>query len=286
MIDALHLYCLNNQLQTHFSKLIEESQELIEVKAEGLKKNRSLIGNELRTQEFIDTLLNPNLHVDIASFTQTVNNNPNYSLIPINSTRYAHHFPITPNMTCTTPRCIENATRPKKTQVENKTGSIKSEESKPTAVDMDVDQVWNQVQKYEDMTLREKEDAAQGMVLDVKAPISMGPKVNNSFRGRRNAPKQVVQHIVSKYPDPSLAVPYLDAIPPTLDEKANEEKEALERLGEPGNLLWLYWMNEKIKKRRGQEEEDKNQDVVLTYKRPKKEFEGRVAQPGEKGETT
>ncbi|RCH91592.1 hypothetical protein CU098_001864, partial [Rhizopus stolonifer] len=284
--NALHLYCLNNQLQTHFSKLIEESQELIEVKAEGLKKNRSLIGNELRTQEFIDTLLNPNLHVDIASFTQTVNNNPNYSLIPINSTRYAHHFPITPNMTCTTPRCIENATRPKKTQVENKTGSIKSEESKPTAVDMDVDQVWNQVQKYEDMTLREKEDAAQGMVLDVKAPISMGPKVNNSFRGRRNAPKQVVQHIVSKYPDPSLAVPYLDAIPPTLDEKANEEKEALERLGEPGNLLWLYWMNEKIKKRRGQEEEDKNQDVVLTYKRPKKEFEGRVAQPGEKGETT
>ncbi|KAI9279650.1 hypothetical protein BY458DRAFT_502382 [Sporodiniella umbellata] len=282
--NILYLYCLNNQLQSRFSALVEDSQELIEVKAEGQKKNKVTTENAIKTQQFIDTILNPNLHVDINSLMEATNKNPHYRSVSINPARYTYRFPITPSMVCATPISFQIATEPKRIKTEDRNDSIKPEESTPI-VDTEVDQAWSQVRKYEDMTLREREDAAQGILLDTKPYVNVGTKINSSFRGRRNAPKQTLQHVVSKYPDPSLATPYLDAVPPTLDEKAIEEKEALERLGKPGSLLWLYWMNEKIRQREDHQE-DIDMDIVLTYKKPKKEFEGRVAKPGEKGETT
>jgi hypothetical protein len=190
-----------------------------------------------------------------------------------------------------------------------------------------VDIAWNQVKRYEKMSLREREDAAQGYLPDFKQekgpsePIPFSGQlppqfnkvqqtgttitVNQNFRSRRGtsttAPnnirsqqqQQMLQQYQSQkrptYPDPSVAVPYLTYIAPTLEEKAQEEKEEEESLGEPGNLLWLYWMNDKIKKRGNQEEGDLSAGTELVYKnsqwkRVKKEFLGRLAQAGEKGE--
>lgn len=184
-----------------------------------------------------------------------------------------------------------------------------------------VDAAWNQVKRYENMSLRERDDAAQGYLPDFKQekgpsePIlfsgQLPPQfnkqaattvtVNQNFRSRRGGPNtmipnsarpQLQQYQSQKrpmYPDPSVAVPYLTYIAPTLEEKSQEEKEEEESLGEPGNLLWLYWMNDKIKKRGNQEEGDLGSGTELVYKnnqwkRVKKEFLGRLAQVGEKGE--
>lgn len=189
-----------------------------------------------------------------------------------------------------------------------------------------VDAAWNQVKRYENMSLRERDDAIQGYLPDFKqekipgdsVPFSgqLPPqfnktqqaggaiKVNQNFRSRRgpnamtpNSARQPQQQQHqqyqspkrSMYPDPSVAVPYLTYIAPTLEEKAEEEKEEERSLGEPGNLLWLYWMNDKIKKRGNQEEGDLSSGTELVYKnnqwkRVKKEFLGRLAQAGEKGE--
>lgn len=171
--------------------------------------------------------------------------------------------------------------------------------------DMAIDTAWNQVQKYENMSLREKEEAAQGFVPDFKSeepkpftnqlPPSkgrggMGNKINPNFRGRRSGqvaqPKAVA---ITRYPDPSAAVPYLDSVGPTIEEKIDEEQQEEASLGEPGNLLWLYWKNDKINKRGNKEQDDLDDGAELVYKqktwkRVKKEFLGRTAQPGEKGE--
>ncbi|KAG0952134.1 hypothetical protein G6F57_000229 [Rhizopus arrhizus] len=295
--NAIHLYCLDSQLQSQFSKMIEDTYEIIEVMPEGLKKNKSTSAILPQTQEFIDILLKPNLHLNITCFKNAINTNAKHKLITINPKRYVHHLPITHKMTCTTTKSIESATRPRKTASKssrpNREQQMKMQDSKPKqGTDMEVDQVWDQIQRYESMTLREREDAAQGILPDFRPAESFSNqsiKINTNFRGRRGAPvrfsSQPTQPEIQKYPDPSLAVPYLNAIPPTLDEKANEEKEEMKRLGEPGNLLWFYWMNEKAKRRGKEEAEDNDQDMVLTYKKARKEFEGRMAQPGEKGET-
>lgn len=184
-----------------------------------------------------------------------------------------------------------------------------------------IDAAWGQVNRYENMSLREKDDAVLGYLPDFKpeggfksedhkafsgqlppkgnpnvrinpnfksrrgtAPVNPVP-VNNNRQYNRYQPPQSVQ----KYPDPSVAVPYLTYVAPTLEEKAQEENAEEEGLGEPGNLLWLYWMNDKVKKRGNGEEGDLSSGTELVYKngqwkRIKKEFLGRAAQAGEKGE--
>lgn len=200
--------------------------------------------------------------------------------------------------------------------------AVKQEMDEPNVKheeDTSIDAAWGQVNRYENMSLREKEDAALGYLPDFKQePFSgqLPPKpnpasvnanatrINPNFKSRRgtipsnplpvnnnrqynrfNQPPPQTQ----KYPDPSLAVPYLTFVAPTLEEKAQEEKADEEALGEPGNLLWLYWMNDKVKKRGNGEEGDLSSGTELVYKngqwkRIKKEFLGRTAQPGEKGE--
>ncbi|KAI9345917.1 hypothetical protein BD770DRAFT_396558 [Pilaira anomala] len=204
------------------------------------------------------------------------------------------------------------------------------DEKEPIKSEEALDNVWGQVNRYENMSLREKEDAAQGYLPDFKseehttaaAAFSgqlppMIPKVNPNFKSRRsnnnnNNPQQQQQQqqtsqpnynrnnrynpppppssSTHKYPDPASAVPYLTYIAPTLEEKALEERQEEEALGNRGNLLWLYWMNDKVKKRGNNEEGDLSSGTELVYKnhqwkRIKKEFLGRTAQPGEKGET-
>jgi hypothetical protein len=163
-----------------------------------------------------------------------------------------------------------------------------SSETQPTikSDDNSMDYVWDQVNRYENMSLREKEEAAQGYVPDFKSE-DKSRSSNPNFKARRG--KQQYLPTTSVYPDPSVAVPYLTYIAPTLEEKAEEEKAEEASLGKPGNLLWLYWMNDKVRKRGTQEEGDFGSGTELVYKnhewkRVKKEFLGRLAQAGEKGE--
>lgn len=168
------------------------------------------------------------------------------------------------------------------------------------------------------MSLREREDAAHGYLPEFKSEkpsstpatnTNAGPRHNPNFKSRRGgnpnnnntAPSSAASSVDPrsssyhnpkrpKYPDPSNAKPYLTYIAPTLEEKAQEEEQEEKSLGNPGNLLWLYWMNDKIKKRGNQDEGDLSLGTELVYKdhqwkRVKKEFLGRLAQPGEKGET-
>lgn len=204
-----------------------------------------------------------------------------------------------------------------------------------TEQDYNIDTAWNQVNRYESMSLRERDDAAQGYLPDFKPEIGSGgfkeekaafagqlpptlkpprgpvPRTNPNFKSRRgttmpstnppfttNNPRQFgnrypqqqqQQQQKKKYPDPSVAVPYLTFVAPTLEEKAQEEAAEEASLGKPGSLLWLYWMNDKVKKRGHGEEGDLSSGTELVYKnqqwkRVKKEFLGRTAQPGEQGE--
>ncbi|ORE22873.1 hypothetical protein BCV71DRAFT_230952 [Rhizopus microsporus] len=299
--NNIYLYCFNNKLQEEFSRMIDQSLELIEVKPEGMKKSKKL-PSELGAIEFTENVLKPNLHLNMDEFLTSVTSNPLYHLIHFNPTKYApHHLVMIPKASFSTTQSIERATRQKPVEPgvkeEPKVVDVKSEDSKASEI-MDIDQAWNQVQQYENMTLREKEEVAQGVLPAVKQtttgeaqPFShqlpvAGVKVNTNFRGRRGAPIKntpalssstltTQPPIIQKYPDPTLAVPYLNPIPPTLEEKENEEKQELEKLGEPGNLLWLYWMNDKLQR--------SSQGLPMN-KKVKREFEGRIAQPGEKGE--
>ncbi|CAO3690630.1 unnamed protein product [Rhizopus microsporus] len=258
--NNIYLYCFNNKLQEEFSRMIDQSLELIEVKPEGMKKSKKL-PSELGAIEFTENVLKPNLHLNMDEFLTSVTSNPLYHLIHFNPTKYApHHLVMIPKASFSTTQSIERATRQKPVEPgvkeEPKVVDVKSEDSKASEI-MDIDQAWNQVQQYENMTLREKEEVAQGVLPAVKQtttgeaqPFShqlpvAGVKVNTNFRGRRGAPIKntpalssstltTQPPIIQKYPDPTLAVPYLNPIPPTLEEKENEEKQELEKLGEPG----------------------------------------------------
>ncbi|GAN02062.1 hypothetical protein MAM1_0016d01501 [Mucor ambiguus] len=184
-----------------------------------------------------------------------------------------------------------------------------------TATTTALDTAWGQVNRYENMSLREREDAAHGYLPEFKSEkqpstsANAGPRHNPNFKSRRGGntasnanssssnttPSSSSHHYNSNqkrptFPDPSNAKPYLTYIAPTLEEKAQEEEQEEKSLGNPGSLLWLYWMNDKIKKRGNQDEGDLSLGTELVYKdhqwkRVKKEFLGRLAQPGEKGET-
>ncbi|SAL98543.1 hypothetical protein [Absidia glauca] len=62
--------------------------------------------------------------------------------------------------------------------------------------------------------------------------------VNPLFRGRRHAPE-----IPNKktYPDPSIAIPYLQVNKPTEAEKQSEDKQAAQQYSSSSTLLGQYW---------------------------------------------
>ncbi|KAI8328639.1 hypothetical protein BC941DRAFT_444582 [Chlamydoabsidia padenii] len=64
--------------------------------------------------------------------------------------------------------------------------------------------------------------------------------VNPLFRGRRHAPEVASKKRV--YPDPSLAIPYLQVDPPTKAEKQKEDRNANQRYGPSNTLLGQYWL--------------------------------------------
>ncbi|KAI8099226.1 uncharacterized protein BX664DRAFT_354686 [Halteromyces radiatus] len=128
----------------------------------------------------------------------------------------------------------------------------------------ETDMAWDQVKRYESMTYREKEDVIETDFNNVmgkeaaKIPPSAG--INPMFRGRRHTPE--VGEKPKRYPDPSIAIPYLPVIGPTMEEIKSDEENAKLRYGSPETLLGQFWMAEK-------------------YKRKVKEFDGRKPLTGD-----
>ncbi|KAF1800397.1 hypothetical protein FB192DRAFT_1283682 [Mucor lusitanicus] len=327
---VIFLHCLNSQLQQQFVEAEGNTMQLANVKVEGFINPPWLdtaTGNIPKTTELLDTLIRPNVYDNVKEYLEASARNHLCKSVAFDAFRFSHHLPIMHSTAkekglCTS-RSIEKATRWRtcfhKTQSYfqnsgNASVQIKPDEAATTALDA----AWSQVNRYENMSLREREDAAHGYLPEFKSEkpsstpatnTNAGPRHNPNFKSRRGgnpnnnntAPSSAASSVDPrsssyhnpkrpKYPDPSNAKPYLTYIAPTLEEKAQEEEQEEKSLGNPGNLLWLYWMNDKIKKRGNQDEGDLSLGTELVYKdhqwkRVKKEFLGRLAQPGEKGET-
>ena len=183
---------------------------------------------------------------------------------------------------------IDEKTTVKEEELQKEQVQIKSEH------EVQIDAAWNQVNRYENMSLREKEEEAKSFAPDFKMDRNIArthtpPAINPNFKSRRGVTSQNNRVQKPKYDPNTVAIPYLTYIAPTLEEKAREEEAEEESLGKPGNLLWLHWMGEKSRRRGNTEEGDLSSGTELVYKnnqwkRIKKEFQGRIAQPGEQGE--
>ncbi|KAI9483583.1 MAG: hypothetical protein EXX96DRAFT_477581 [Benjaminiella poitrasii] len=316
----IFLRCLNNQLLQQFTEAKNQAISLSKVKIEGFTDQHKVTAIIPKTIELSDSLIRPNLFDNIKQLLHETALNPLCNTMSYNPSRYSYYLPITHStITLNTTRFIEKSTR-WRTCFRDCEGTnlfpITNETQGPIKdLAFDVLNAWSQLHRYENMSLREKDDAVQGSLPELKsepttndtnmltgqlpphlqAKTDKAPPVrfNPNFRNRRgqNALTEPYPSTNRRqiYPNPSAAVPYLTYVAPTLEEKAQEEKEEEESLGKPGNLLWLYWMNDKLKKRGHHEEGELNSGTELVYKdhqwkRVKKEFLGRLAQPGEKGE--
>ncbi|KAI7886135.1 hypothetical protein K492DRAFT_203458 [Lichtheimia hyalospora FSU 10163] len=136
-----------------------------------------------------------------------------------------------------------------------------------------VDVAWHQATQYQDMTVRERQDAI----------VSTGPRGRPfNFRGRgRGGNVRINPRFKFRYPDPSVMVPHLEWTPPTLEEKRAADKKRQERLGAPGMLLSAYWSAEKALKIGSKELSDAYDGKALVlknnqWKRVQKEADGRM----------
>lgn len=178
-----------------------------------------------------------------------------------------------------------------------------------------VDTAWTQVNKYQNMTLREKEEAiAPDSPMDVKAkgeplpfahqlPISVtsargrgrdsprgrgggggGTAFNPNFRGKRGG-NDKYQHepepAVQQYPDVRVAKPWLKVRRPDGRQASLSQKRKDEHLGDPTSLLWTYWKAEE-RRQFGSDACESDGMIWVTDKRAqvrkrvRKEFDGRL----------
>ncbi|KAI8977333.1 hypothetical protein BDF20DRAFT_820877 [Mycotypha africana] len=324
---TIYLHCLNTPLKQQFTQAENDILDLSRVKTENDHDEgflSSLHGplkpeeNPLKIAELIDTIIRPNLYDTIQQFIEAPRKDPLCRRVNIHPLRYSRYLPLIHSsaiLSATTDDSVTATTTPTTTTATTKTPSAmqtmrfiekatQEEEEEEEDGATSIDAAWDQVKRYETMSLREREEVAKGILPSMVKPerythppplpssAGGGGKIrfNPNFRPKTDMGPSP-SPLPPKYPDPSVAVPYLDFVAPTLDEKAKEEKEEEARLGKPGNLLWLYWKSDKIGKHGHSEEGDlmaSGSELVFKnnrWKRIKKEFHGRVAQPGEKGET-
>jgi hypothetical protein len=171
-----------------------------------------------------------------------------------------------------------------------------------------VDAAWQQISKYQNMTLREKEEALQPDA-DVKLksepipfanqlPLGItaargrgrgggprgkpGPAINPMFRGRRghDAPTEDPA-IKPRYPDIKVAKPWLEPINPDPNAAELNRKRKDEQLGAHNSLLWTYWRSTEWQQL-GDGASVQDGRIWVTdqkngvRKRVKKEFDGRL----------
>jgi hypothetical protein len=110
---CIFLHCLGNNQQQQFATAEKQAIELVQVKVEG--GDNYISGDVVKTQEFLDTLIKPNLFTNIHEFETTQITNPMCELITFNPHKFSHHLPITYSKSnqkdlCTT-KSLEKATR-------------------------------------------------------------------------------------------------------------------------------------------------------------------------------
>lgn len=171
-------------------------------------------------------------------------------------------------------------------QEEAKTEVVKEES-------MEIDAAWQQATRYQEMTLREKEDIMGGPAFMKQEPgryprsSSSKVSINPMFYRRRNDTEEQPSTTTTtpRYPDPSVAVPYLALSPPTIEQKKQQEKEQMEKLGPPGSLLWMYWTTKQVLRqgKRDSIDDYDGKEIIRSQKdgkwrRLQKELDGRMPQ--------
>ncbi|KAI8577085.1 hypothetical protein K450DRAFT_253586 [Umbelopsis ramanniana AG] len=175
-----------------------------------------------------------------------------------------------------------------------------------------VDTAWTQINKYQNMTLREKEEAtAPDSPMDIKTkgeplpfahqlPIGVtasrgrgrdsprgrggGTAFNPNFRGKRggNDKYQVeAESAIPQYPDVRVAKPWLKVRRPDGRQAELSQKRKDEQLGDSTSLLWTYWKAEE-RRQFGSDASKSDGMIWVTDKRAqarkrvRKEFDGRL----------
>lgn len=171
-----------------------------------------------------------------------------------------------------------------------------------------VDAAWQQINNYQNMTLREKEEALQPNI-DVKPkaepmpfanqlPLGLpagrgrgrgsgprgksGPAINPMFRGRRGHDTPTLDTATTlQYPDVRAAKPWLEPIKPDPNAAEMKRKQKDEQLGAQNSLLRTYWEStERQQFGDGTNKHDGRIWVTNSQKgvrkRLKKEFDGRL----------
>ncbi|KAH8550386.1 hypothetical protein BGW37DRAFT_83223 [Umbelopsis sp. PMI_123] len=175
-----------------------------------------------------------------------------------------------------------------------------------------VDSAWTQINKYQNMTLREKEEAiAPEASMDLKPkseplpfahqlPIGVtvgrgrgrdnprgrggGTAINPNFRGKRGGNDKHQYDIESTaphYPDIRVAKPWLKVKQPVGKHVHLSQKRKEEQLGDPASLLRTYW-NAEERRQFGSSTNQNDGMIWVTDKRAhsrkrvRKEFDGRL----------
>ncbi|KAI9285307.1 hypothetical protein BC943DRAFT_43073 [Umbelopsis sp. AD052] len=175
-----------------------------------------------------------------------------------------------------------------------------------------VDTAWTQINKYQSMTLREKEEAiTMDNPMDIKAkgeplpfahqlPIGVtaargrgrdnprgrggGTVFNPNFRGKRGGSDKhqaETEPAVRQYPDVRVAKPWLKVRRPDGRQVELSQKRKDEQLGDSTSLLWTYWKAEE-QRQFGSDATKSDGMIWVTDKRARvrkrvrKEFDGRL----------
>ncbi|KAJ2962680.1 hypothetical protein NQZ79_g2271 [Umbelopsis isabellina] len=193
---------------------------------------------------------------------------------------------------------------------QNRVNKPNTEEAEVFAKDEpnNVDAAWQQINKYQNMTLREKEEALQPNI-DVKPKVEpmpfanqlplglptargrgrgggprgkSGPAINPMFRGRRGHDTPIPDPTTTlQYPDIRAAKPWLEPVKPDPNAAELNRKRKDEQLGAQNSLLRTYWKStERQQLGDGTNKHDGRIWVTDSKKgvrkRVKKEFDGRL----------